>query len=51
MITEVVKNSIGKSEIAMSEEAWAYTTKLRDWMFENVYIDSPAKWKRRKQAE
>ena len=50
MITEVVKNSIGKSEIAMSEEAWAYTTKLRDWMFENVYIDSPAKMEEKKAS-
>lgn len=39
MITEIVKNSIGKSEISMSEEAWGYTTKLRTWMFENVYSE------------
>jgi dGTPase len=37
MITEIVKNSIGKEDIGMSEEAWSYTTKLRTWMFENVY--------------
>ncbi|MBP3821432.1 deoxyguanosinetriphosphate triphosphohydrolase [bacterium] len=43
MILEVVNNSIGKSKISMSEEGWEYTTKLRKWMFENVYIDSPAK--------
>lgn len=43
MIVEIVSNSIGKDKIAMSEEAWHYTTKLREWMFENVYIDSPAK--------
>ncbi len=43
MITEIVNNSIGKSEIAMSDEAWGYTKMLREWMFENVYIDSPAK--------
>lgn len=48
MIHEVVNNSIGKTYIAMSEEAWAYTTKLRDWMFENVYIDSPAKLEEKK---
>lgn len=48
MIHEVVNNSIGKSEISMSEEAWGYTTKLRDWMFENVYIDSPAKLEEKK---
>ena len=43
MINEIINNSIGKTEIAMSEEGWGYTTKLREWMFENVYIDSPAK--------
>lgn len=48
MIHGVVNNSIGKTDIAMSEEAWAYTTKLRDWMFENVYIDSPAKLEEKK---
>ena len=43
MITEIIKNSIGKSSVTMSEEAWGYTTKLREWMFSNVYMDSPAK--------
>lgn len=48
MIHEVVNNSLGKSNIAMSEEAWGYTTKLRDWMFQNVYIDFPAKQEEKK---
>lgn len=48
MIHEVVNNSVGKAEISMSEEGWVYTTKLRDWMFENVYIDSPAKLEEKK---
>lgn len=43
MIEEIVSNSIGKSQIAMGEEAWGHTTQLREWMFKNVYIDSPAK--------
>ena len=43
MIEEIVENSIGKPTVTMSEEGWAYTTKLRQWMFEHVYIDSPAK--------
>lgn len=43
MINEVIKNSIGKDAVSMSEEGWHYTTKLRQWMFDNVYIDSPAK--------
>lgn len=43
MIEEIIANSIGKQQISMSEEGWFYTTKLREWMFQNVYIDSPAK--------
>ncbi len=43
MIEEIVSNSIGKTQIAMSDEAWGYTTQLREWMFQNVYVDSPAK--------
>lgn len=43
MITEIVYNSIDKPEVSMSKEGWEYTTKLRTWMFENVYIESPAK--------
>ena len=43
MITEIVYNSVGKPDVAMSEEGWEYTTKLRSWMFDNVYIESPAK--------
>lgn len=43
MITEIIMNSVGKPEVAMSEEGWNYTTQLRKWMFENVYMDSPAK--------
>ena len=43
MITEIIHNSLGKPAVSMSEEAWGYTTELRKWMFENVYMDSPAK--------
>lgn len=43
MIQEIVENSTGKAKIAMSEEGWHYTTRLREWMFENVYTNSPAK--------
>lgn len=48
MIMEVIKNSYGKPSVAMSEEGWHYTTKLREWMFDNVYIDSPAKQEEKK---
>ena len=51
MIEEIVENSIGKSVISMSEEAWHYTTKLREWMFQNVYIDSPAKLEEGKASD
>ena len=40
MISEIVSHSINSDEIAMSEEAWGYTTELRRWMFENVYNDA-----------
>lgn len=43
MINEIVNNSLKKPKVSMSEEAWFYTTKLREWMFANVYTDSPAK--------
>ena len=43
MIREIVDNSIDKPKVCMSEEGWAYTVKLREWMFKNVYVDSPAK--------
>ncbi|MFA7659426.1 MAG: deoxyguanosinetriphosphate triphosphohydrolase [Candidatus Gastranaerophilaceae bacterium] len=43
MIGEIIENSIGKPVISMSEEGWHYTTKLREWLFKNVYVDSPAK--------
>lgn len=49
MISEIVVNSLGKPEVSMSEEGWHYTTKLRQWMFENVYEDaSPAKLEEKK---
>ncbi len=44
MITQIVDNSAGKPVVAMSEEAWGYTTVLREWMFANVYEDSTAKF-------
>ena len=50
MIMEIVSNSIGKENISMSEEGWHYTTKLREWMFENVYVDSPAKLEEKKAS-
>lgn len=43
MIEEIIENSVEKNIISMSSEGWGYTTQLREWMFKNVYVDSPAK--------
>ncbi|HSH35350.1 deoxyguanosinetriphosphate triphosphohydrolase [Schnuerera sp.] len=43
MIVDVIKNSIGKDRIGMSEEIDYYTEKLRDFMFERVYLNKAAK--------
>ena len=51
MIEEIIVNSEGKPNISMSEEGWHHTTKLREWMFQNVYIDSPAKMEEDKAKE
>ena len=52
MIQEIINNSIGKNVVSMSAEGWEYTTKLRQWMFENIYMDlnSPAKIEERKAS-
>ena len=51
MIEEIIVNSEGKPQISMSEEGWYHTTKLREWMFQNVYVDSPAKGEEVKAKE
>ncbi len=43
MIMAVINNSIDKDSVSMDEECWGYTTILRKWMFDNIYVDSPAK--------
>jgi len=50
MINEIIINSVDKNKIKMSEECWHYTTLLREWMFKNVYVDSPAKLEEKKTA-
>ena len=47
---DIITNSIDSPKIAMSDECWHYTTLLREWMFKNVYIDSPAKLEEKKTA-
>ena len=48
MITDVIMNSMDKPNVTMSEEGWFYVTKLRTWMFENVYLDPIAKAEEKK---
>lgn len=48
MITDVITNSQDKPIVSMSEEGWFYVTKLRTWMFDNVYLDPVAKAEEKK---
>ncbi len=50
MINSIISNSLDKPNIEMDEECWHYTTLLREWMFKNVYVDSPAKLEEKKTA-
>lgn len=43
MIIDVIKNSKNKNKIMMSKEIGEMTEKLRDFMFEKVYLNSYAK--------
>ncbi|WP_427339566.1 deoxyguanosinetriphosphate triphosphohydrolase [Caloranaerobacter sp. DY30410] len=43
MIVDIIKNSYEKNDIKMSEEISYYTNKLRDFMFQNVYLNKKAK--------
>ena len=43
MILDAVHNSYGKPEINLSEEKLFYTNKLRQFMFDNVYLNKKAK--------
>ncbi len=48
MITDVITSSLDKPKVSMSEEGWYYVTKLRTWMFDNVYLDPIAKAEEKK---
>lgn len=43
MVTDVIRYSWQQSRIAMGPEIQQATDKLRDFLFNNVYVDSPAK--------
>ncbi len=43
LVNDIVENSREKDKILMSDECFDEFIKLRKWMFENVYNNSPAK--------
>ena len=43
MIYNIIEASMDKDDILMNEEAFHYFTKIRSWMYENVYLTSDAK--------
>ena len=48
MITDVITNSIDNPVVSMSEDGWHHVTKLREWMFEHVYLDPITKAEEKK---
>ena len=48
MITDIVLNSQGKPKLCMTQSVQQATEKLRNFMFETVYVDSPAKVEEKK---
>ena len=43
LIIDVIENSFDKNDIIMSAEALGHFNNYRQWMFKNIYFDSPAK--------
>ena len=48
MITDIITESMGRNEILMSSIVSQATNELREFMFDNVYIDSDAKTEEKK---
>jgi dGTPase len=48
MVKDIIYNSRGKNKVAMSPSVGQATEKLRDFMFQHVYIDSTAKTEEQK---
>lgn len=48
MINDIINESMGKGSISMSTRVWGATHKLREFMFEHVYIGSAAKVEEKK---
>ena len=51
MIKDMVQNSLNRERICMSKECTEAMNELREWMFANVYIDSPAKLEEHKAVK
>lgn len=51
MILDLIENSMDKNKITMSEEAKELTLALKEYMFENVYLNSRAKTEEGKAVE
>lgn len=43
LVNDIVENSYDKDKIKMSDECFEQFVRLRNWMFEHVYNNSPAK--------
>lgn len=50
MISAIIENSLDKDYVKMDEECWEQTKILREWMFKNIYVDSPAKIEEKKAS-
>lgn len=48
MITDIISSSIDTPDIKMSDEGWFYVKKLREWMFQRVYLDPVTKAEEKK---
>lgn len=44
IVADIVDNSWEKDKVSMSDECFGYFVKLREWMFNHVYNNSPAKY-------
>lgn len=48
MITNVITSSFDSPNVSMTEECWHYVKKLREWMFQHVYLDPVTKAEEKK---
>lgn len=48
MIKDIIDTSIDSPIVKMSDEGWHFVKKLREWMFQNVYLDPVTKAEEKK---